>query len=544
MTSSIPNNPEHTPLLAPQHVNNPTSYNTTETTSRTRATPPKQHQTHSLPKLAKPSRIWRQLRTNGAQLGVQAVAVVVASVISVLDNLPYGILILPQSLSEYADCCVAQVLVSVAVAQAVFALGSNFDCALGCNIVENTPFLKTMAASIMNELSSNYGGKRLKETGIATILVAFMLSTLSVGLAFFLIAYFKLGEYTYCFPKQVLVGGIGGMGIYLVLAGIGVSCDVEIATLSLPVLRELLLAENFVRWAVTAVLCALLELLNRTLKSHFVTPLFLVLVPLLFPLGLAVFGKDYAFAVHNGWMFPSSSVSAQSFVDLWEALRFESVDWTVMMKQWTTMMGLVVFSVLHVPLNIPGLAMITGKAADVNNEFMVHAISNTLSGGLGCLQNYMVMSTSILYFKVGGRGRVSSLAVSLLVLAFFFKASTVLVLIPRCLGGLVCLHLGVDLMNQALVLTWKEFSTEEYLTVVGIMLGMSLWGFMEGLILGAMLAVILFVRESSLQKRVELYDVDGLRSRKIRPPEQEQLLNKHMSRGLLMVGKLSYGFFI
>lgn len=570
---------ESSPLLAGTTASRPSPYGTTRLDVKPQPAVPSR--TH-IPGWSVYPFSSKTLRQVVPWAGLKVLSVLVAAVVSVLDNLPYGVLILPPSLSEYTDCCVAQVLLSVAVAQAVFAFTSDFDCALGCNIVENTPFLKTMAAAISREIlyssetgigtlppadtsksmgvnieggidtgtgsgigsvSDTTGGiipslesvVTAKDRAIATTLAAFMLSTLLVGLSFFLLAFFKLGEYAYCFPKQVLVGGIGGMGVYLVLAGIGVSCDVDAETIDATLLRELVLPENAVKWGVAVGLDVLLEILSRKLKSQFVTPVFLVLVPLLFPLALFALGVDYDMAQEQGWMFPKSSVSGQSVVNLWTAMRYDLVDWTVLLKQTTTIFGLVVFSVLHVPLNIPGLAMLTGKEADVNVEFMAHAVSNTVSGGVGCLQNYMVMSTSMLYYKVGGGGRVSSLAISGLILFFFLNASRVFALIPRCLGGLVCLHLGVDLMEQALVSTWKEFSTVEYATVVVIMVGMSFWGFTEGLIVGAVLAVVLYVRESSLQKRIELCNVEGLRSRKIRPVEEGEILEKHMPRAILMV---------
>ena len=51
------------------------------------------------------------------------------------------------------------------------------------------------------------------------------------------------------------------------------------------------------------------------------------------------------------------------------------------------MLALTFFSVLHVPINIPALALITGEDnADLDRELRAHGWSNTLSGLCGSVQ--------------------------------------------------------------------------------------------------------------------------------------------------------------
>jgi SulP family sulfate permease len=56
-------------------------------------------------------------------------------------------------------------------------------------------------------------------------------------------------------------------------------------------------------------------------------------------------------------------------------------------------MALTVFSLMHVPINIPSLTISTGYPADMNKELKAHGISNIVSGFTGGVQNYLCYSS-------------------------------------------------------------------------------------------------------------------------------------------------------
>ena len=85
------------------------------------------------------------------------------------------------------------------------------------------------------------------------------------------------------------------------------------------------------------------------------------------------------------------------------------------------MIALILFSLIHVPINIPAFALSTNTDANMNKELIAHGISNMLAGA-GCgLQNYLAYTQSVLYDKSGGSGRVSGLAVATLTAILFIS---------------------------------------------------------------------------------------------------------------------------
>ena len=60
--------------------------------------------------------------------------------------------------------------------------------------------------------------------------------------------------------------------------------------------------------------------------------------------------------------------------------------WDVVLSSIPTIIALTLFSLMHVPINIPALAASTNKAADMNHELICHGWSNFVSGCCGGLQ--------------------------------------------------------------------------------------------------------------------------------------------------------------
>ena len=72
------------------------------------------------------------------------------------------------------------------------------------------------------------------------------------------------------------------------------------------------------------------------------------------------------------------------------------------------MLALTFFGILHVPINVPALAMQCGEDnADLDKELRLHGYSNFLSGCFGSIQNYLVYVNSVLFMDTGGDSRLA-----------------------------------------------------------------------------------------------------------------------------------------
>ena len=215
------------------------------------------------------------------------------------------------------------------------------------------------------------------------------------------------------------------------------------------------------------------------------------------------------------------------------------IAWHVFPSQLPLLCGIVVFSCLHVPVNVPALAQATGRRVDVNKELTAHGMANLVAAGLASLQTYMVYSSSLLYFRCGGGSRVTGFCIALAVMACIPLTSSLICYLPRMLAGLLLGHLGVELLWESVVDTWPRLGWPDYLIVVFIA-GVCNVSFIYGLMVGLLCACVAFVVEAAMSDpvRFAFYPGRGLRSRKIRSQRELQLLADFDQKGGFLVLRL------
>ena len=228
-----------------------------------------------------------QARVGGAAQSV--LAVLLATLVTVIDNLPYGFLLAPVP----GALGTKMVLAAAAVSQASLAMYSRLPCALGCSIVENTPFLASMGQSI--------AAAAVPEKVLPTILFTYSLSSALTGATMALLGYLRLGALTQLFPKHALLGCVGGMGGFLVSAGLTVaSGGAPLAFGSW--------SGGAAKVAVIVVLEAGLHVaLHRTRGHPLTTPLYFCCVPCVFFAIVALTGHTAADAHEGDWMLSSGA---------------------------------------------------------------------------------------------------------------------------------------------------------------------------------------------------------------------------------------------
>lgn len=423
---------------------------------------------------------------------VQAVpSIVIAVALNLMVCVPFGLSFFPV---EWTDIPVPRALgiqmflLSSAICQFVLVAYSSFDGAIGMMMVENVPFMHTLSVSIIAELGST------NPSVMPTILVTYALSSIVCGLLFFVLGYFKLGSIVYLFPKHIIVGAIGGIGAFVLQNGIenatGRSFEYTVDGV-----KSLFAGDIVWLWVTSAALAILVSLLTRWIKTPVFPPVYFVSIGPLFYIALLVLGISPETARDHGWFFDRAP--HVEFYALWEQYDFSLVEWSAIPKQFGTIVGLTFFSLMHVPINIPSLSLTTDKEVDMNGELVAHGISNTLGGLFGTVQNYLCYSNSALYFKCGGNGRKSGIVIGACMVLFFVIGPNVVAFLPRCMAGCLMIHVGWDLLREALIDTYDELDAMELGTVWVIAATMTFWGMNQGLAVGALLACLTFVMQSA-----------------------------------------------
>lgn len=415
--------------------------------------------------------------------------VLIGAMMNIMLCVPFGLAFFPVSWEPFPvprAVGLQMFLWSTIVCQLVMTASSDFPCAMGMMMVENIPFMHSLAQGIIEVQGPGLGA-------MATTMVTFAISTLVIGLAFMALGYYKLGKATNYFPRHFIIGCIGGIGIFVTQTGFEVSTGTPwtwnskgMSTYGDPDVLRL--------WVAALLLVITLNVTLRFVRWPLLPPFFFIGITPMFYVVLVAFGVSPDVARTSGWIFPHPP--STSCWEMWSLFDFGVVRWDLVFSSIPTMVALTCFGLMHAPINIPSLSMSTNLEGDMNKELIVHGWSNILSGLLGGLPNYLCYSNSLLYYKCNGGGRASGFVLSIVLAAFFYIGPDAIAYVPRCMAGCLLIHVGLDLTRESLVDSWDIFDGYEYSSVLLIAVTMTAMGMTTGLALGLVLSAVSFTLQN------------------------------------------------
>ncbi len=353
-------------------------------------------------------------------------------------------------------------LFSTIIGQLIFTFSSGFGNPISLQMVENVPFCQTLAQIVIK--NAGYG-----MTALSTLMFMFGLSSIVVGATFYILGRMQLGRVVYFFPTHVLVGCIAGIGVFIVKTGIEVTINKSFSV-------DNLVESMHLFWVVLAfeLILRVLERINldKEGKPRFslLSPIYFCMITPAFYAGLKLIHVSVSDAEDLGYFFPSlegpsdhstatatasnvidtikDSLFADDLTDMWRVIDFDNISWSAVAESIPTLVALSLFSLIHVPINIPAFSISTNQESDMNQELIAHGYSNICAGLCGGLQNYMAYTQSVLYAKSGGWGKPSGIAVAIVTSALFFVGPTIASYIPRSMAGTLLFHVGIDLFLE------------------------------------------------------------------------------------------------
>lgn len=158
--------------------------------------------------------------------------------------------------------------------------------------------------------------------------------------------------------------------------------------------------------------------------------------------------------------------------------------------------------------------------------------------------DYLVYTNSLLFIRSGGDSRVAGIMLAGATAALWMIGPWIVGYIPIMVVGSLIFHLGLDLLKEALVDTWGAVHYLEYITICVIIACMAALGFVEGILVGIMMACVFFVVQNARSTEAIRVACTGnyMRSAVRRLYRQERYLNE--VGGQIQIVKLqNYLFF-
>lgn len=362
------------------------------------------------------------------------------------------------------------------------------------------------------------------EVLLPTVYFVIAATTISTGIIFFILGYFRLGNLIRYIPYPVTNGFLAGTGWIILKGSLNVLLGIPITTGLLPTLWHpdvIFTLVLLLGWSV------MFYFLVRRYQTPAIFPLGLILSTIGFYIVLSLMHISQSEAIQRGWMLPhamklhafdwiKSSVSA-----LWQhqnGVIFFNESWNII--------AAVFISCISLFFNIIGLEFILDKEIDSNKELRIAGLLNIIIGCLGGVISYLSLTNTFIAKKASGKTKLVALTCIIVLLLVFAFGLPLVAFLPRVILSGMLMYYGLSLLLDVLFDNWLRVSLIDYLLTIFIVLGIIILGLLPGLFLGILLATILFVVHYS-QVSVVRYALRGtaLHSNTQRPNEINAILD-------------------
>ncbi len=440
----------------------------------------------------------------------------IAGVDNIAAALAIASLLFAGPLSSGLGLGVGVVLLGGAVLALVVALRSTQPNSVA--LVQETS-VAILAAAIVTATADLTGPAEAK---VATALAILGISSLVTGALFWVTGRLGLGGLARFLPYPVVAGFLAGSGWLLVdgsmvmLTGQGFGLSfIEQATNP----AILLLIAPAVLFAVV------LFISLRRFSNPATVPIVMLGAGLAFFAVLNAAGLSVEDARGLGYLPQMTSAGG---IELPTPALLADIQWWSVLHVMPTIISVGALSMIGLLLNVSGLELAIGRDIDVNAELRSSGLGNFLSGLIGGPSGYVGLGMTILAEKTGARGRGAGIATAIAMIVGLAAAGSLIFQVPVFLTAGFVLFLGIELLSEWLVATRRELPLIEWGIVVVILLAIALIGFLQGLAVGLLVSIAVFVFNYSRLPVVRL-NTSGIEHRSAvdRSPMASRFLSSH-----------------
>jgi SulP family sulfate permease len=322
-----------------------------------------------------------------------------------------------------------------------------------------------------------------------TVIAATIVVTLLCGVVFLVIGRYRLGRLIRFVPYPVVGGFLAGTGWLLFKGGIYASTG---TLLHLRTVLAMAREYQVVHWLPALAFGVILLISVRVVNRPLVIPAVIAIGLVVFVAGMVATGSSIEEVRQGGWLLFGPSETAQPWHP-WTLKAIAGADWLSVLGSWAGIATAVFVATMAALFNISGTELVLDRDLDTNQEMRGAGVLNLVSGALGGIPGYHALSLTALAARMHVDARAAGLIAALVPLAAVVFGGSVVALIPRMIVGGVLVFLGLAFMVEWVWDKRRLLPRREYAVVLVILAGIIVWGFLTGVVIGLVLAVMLFV---------------------------------------------------
>ena len=424
----------------------------------------------------------------------------------------FAALVFSGELAPYLSRGIGMALFSATVGVAIVALLSSYRASLSAS--------QDVPAAIVALAAAAVAAAAPPDAQFATVAVVLVLTTLAAGLLFLFLGVFRLTGLVRFLPYPVIGGFLAGTGWLLFIGGIGMMAG---RPFSFAGLSQLLASPTLLYWLPGVLAGALILFLTARVRHPLFLPVAIVAILILFYAIALLRGVGLDELNAGGWLlgpFPAGG--------FWQPIgpaEWARVDGSAVWPQVPNLLAAVGISAIALLLNATGLELSLRRDLDLNREMRSAGWANLFAGLGGGFVNYHALSLTMLNARLGATGRLSGLLVAAVSGVALLFGGAALGLLPKMVFGALLVFLGLSFLWEWVVVSFRRLPRIDYAIVLSILVITAAIGFLQGVAVGVVAAVVMFIIAYSRSSVVK-HELDGtsFSSRIIRSPQARALL--------------------
>jgi SulP family sulfate permease len=448
------------------------------------------------------------------------VAGMVGGLIVLSTSISYPAVIFTGAFEPYLGTGIQMALFGSAVLGAAVAVGSSYPAAIANIQIETGVVLGVLSAAISESLGARGAGA----PGLATLVAAIVLSSVSLGVVFIALGVFRLGNVIRYVPFPVIAAFLAYIAWLLLRGGMSTMIGQPLSLPASVLLLQPSLLPHWLPGALAAIGLLILQLVHR----HYLNmPVALVASVAVFWLIVWLTGTSAAELRTAGYLLAGPSPE-QSWSPVAPLVALTQADWTVVLRQLPQVVIVWLVGMIALLVIASGVEMVSRSNIDLDQELRVAGIGNLMSGLGGGLPGYHSTSASLLSHYIGTKSRLVGLISAAICASVLLFGGPLLAHVPKLLLGLVLIYLALGIAANLALDRWPKLPLADRGILLVVLLSLIWLGFVQGIVIGIIAGLAVFAFNYA---RIDAVRASGsgasYASNVLRPPAQRRLLVDH-----------------
>jgi len=441
----------------------------------------------------------------------------VVAMMTVVLSISFVALIFVDPLGDFVGNGTNLMLLTAVIMGVFMTIFSSYAGTIAIPQDRVAPIVALMATLIIHQMP----GADPDKIGL-TVLAAIASSTLLVGLSLFFLGTYKLGNIVRFTPYPVIGGFLAGSGWLLVTGSFRVITG---EPFSIHSLENMISSGQIMDWLPCAVFGTIAYLAVRFSRLFFTLPALVFSAIVIFYVWLNFDHHNLSDARQHGWILGVQPDTGLKHIQTFPSLL--GADWSVIVNQYSTLIALLLTSIVSILLNTSALELAADEEIDLNKELRAAGLANLLGGFSGGMIGFQSLSLSALPLGMGVRSRLVGLFSALVCLFLLWFGTGLLGYIPKFILGGILFYNGISFLAEWIIDAYFRMIREDYFLVVLILAIVAVFGYLQGIGAGIIIATVLFVlKYSSVNVISSILSGDNHHSTVDRSPLEARLLDK------------------